>query len=86
MSERFKDYTINETHKIVDESYINWITTKNNYDNTHLEPLSTVICMAFKADIKYSNYKEKQEYWFQKFKDEEIIINKFKQEIVSWYD
>jgi len=82
--ERFKNYTIIETISIVNESYNNLIITKKEYDNTHLETLSSVICMTFKADIKHSDFKEeKQRIWFEKFKDEDIVINKFKQEILS---
>ena len=82
--ERFKNYTMIETIDMVDASYNNWITTKNEYDNKHLELLSHIVCVVFSFDIKHSDFKEeKQDYWFEKFKDEDIVINKFKQEILS---
>ena len=84
MSERFKNYTMNETIDMVDASYDNWITTKNEYDNTYLEPILNAICITFRIDIKHSDFKEeKQRIWFENFKDEEMVINKFKQEILS---
>ena len=84
MSERFKDYTIDETISLVNESYDNWIITKNEYNNTCLEPILNAICITSRIDIKHSDFKEeKQRIWFEKFKDEEMVINKFKQEILS---
>lgn len=84
MSERFKDYTIIETISIVNESYNNWIITKNEYNNTYLEPILNAICISFRIDINHSEFKEeKQNYWFDKFKDEEMVINKFKQKLLS---
>jgi hypothetical protein len=82
--DRFKDYDINETKKIVDDIYVNWIEAKNKYNDKILDNLSDSIYINFEADIKHSEFYEKKEYWFQKFKDEEIIINKLKREFGWW--
>jgi hypothetical protein len=84
MVDRFKEYDINQTREIVDDTYDNWIEAKNQYDDKVLDKLSDAIYMTYEADIKHSEFPRKKEYWFDKFKDEEIIINKLKREFGWW--
>lgn len=71
--ERIKHYT-SHTKKIVDNSYDNWINAKNLNDNILLQVIADQIYLTYKG--KHSDYQEIKEYWFEKFKDEKIIINK----------
>lgn len=84
MIDRFKEFTINQTKKIVDDTYDSWIEVKNKYDNKTLDNLSDLIYITYESDVKYSEYLEKKEYWFEKFKDEEIITNKLKRDFGWW--
>lgn len=84
MIDRFKEFTINQTKKIVDDTYDKWIEVKNKYDNKTLDNLSDLIYIIYEGDVEYSEYLEKKEYWFEKFKDEEIITNKLKRDFGWW--
>ncbi len=84
MVDRFKEHTISQTKNIVDDTYDNWIVAKNEHDERILEVLSDQIYMTYEGDIKRCDYSEKKEYWFEKFKDEEIIINKLKRDFGWW--
>jgi hypothetical protein len=84
MVDRFKEYDINQTKEIIDDTYDNWIEAKNQYDDKVLDKLSDAIYMTYEADVKHSEFHEKKEYWFDKFKNEEIIINKLKREFGWW--
>ena len=82
--DRFREYTIKQTKKIVDDTYSNWLEAKSKYDDRVLDVLSDQIYLTYEGDIKHSEFPEKKEYWFDKFKDEEIIINKLKREFGWW--
>lgn len=84
MIDRFKEFTINQTKKIVDDTYDSWIEVKNKYDDKTLDNLSDLIYIIYEGDVEYSEYLEKKEYWFEKFKDEEIITNKLKRDFGWW--
>lgn len=75
----FREYT-----KIVDDIYSDWLEAKTKYDDRVLDVLSDQIYLSYELDVKYSEFPEKKEYWFDKFKDEEIIINKLKKGFVWW--
>jgi len=82
--DRFREYTIKQTKKIVDDTYSNWLEAKTKYDDRILDVLSDQIYLTYEGDVKYSEFPEKKEYWFDKFKHEEIIINKLKREFGWW--
>ena len=88
MIDRFKEFTINQTKKIVDDTYDNWIEIKNKYDdktaNGPLDIFSDQIYLTYEGGVKHSEHLEKKEYWFEKFKDEEIVINKLKRDFGWW--
>lgn len=84
MIDRFKEFTINQTKKIVDDTYDKWIEVKNKYDDKTLDNLSDLIYIIYEGDVEYSEHLEKKEYWFEKFKDEEIITNKLKRDFGWW--
>lgn len=84
MIDRFKEYTIKQTKKIVDDTYDNWIEMKSKYDDKTLDIFSDQIYLTYEGDVKHSEHLEKKEYWFEKFKDEEIIINKLKRDFGWW--
>lgn len=72
----FKEQSINQTKKIVDEIYLKWVESKSKYDEKLLDKLSDAICMLYETDLKHSKFYEKKEYWLKKFKNEQIIIEK----------
>jgi hypothetical protein len=82
--DRFREYTIKQTKKIVDDTYSNWLEAKAKYDDRLLDVLSDQIYLTYEGDIKYSEFIEKKEYWFEKFKNDEIIIDKLKREFGWW--
>jgi len=75
----FKDYDINQIKEIVDDAYQSWIEIKNECDDFYKDDLDILSDFIFKLFNAYINeFPEEKEYWFEKFKDEEVIINKLK--------
>ena len=73
---KFKEQSIKDTQLIVDQTYKNWMSAKIVGDNNMLNILSDTIYMCCVADIKNSNFSAKENYWFEVFKDEKLIIDK----------
>lgn len=73
-----KEKQLKKTKKLVDASYKNWIEVKSKHVAKIQEVLSDAIYQSYELDAKSSEIDEKAQYWFEKFKDETMVLNKLK--------